>query len=337
MAIKKIKLPNNSTVDINDARLPDVTSSDNGNVLAVSSGAWAKSGLKTINNNSLLGTGNITIQGGGSVGTLNTTATTSQSTSSSESFSGTIKLHKISKTGDYDDLIDKPITYDGNSNMYVGEAQGINNAVIGASNNIVHDTGGSYETVLDTGNYSSYALPLSGGTMAGNIILPPDYYIKAASNNGNIIGYDSGDINLHVGDSGEGGDVIIGAGGSVYHDNGSTEQLMLDTGNYSSYALPLAGGTMTGDIKMTDGEYINASNGYAMCGQNGSGTFYSGPGYSVSSAFLIRSGNINLTHRKHTSNSAYTDYKIYDASNITISSSEPTSSQGENGDIWIKI
>lgn len=66
MAIKKVKLPNNSTVDINDARLPDVTSSDNGNILAVSSGAWAKSGLKTINNNSLLGTGNIDISGGGS-------------------------------------------------------------------------------------------------------------------------------------------------------------------------------------------------------------------------------------------------------------------------------
>lgn len=66
MAIKKVKLPNNSTVDINDARLPDVTSSDNGNILAVSSGAWTKSGLKTINNNSLLGTGNITIESGGS-------------------------------------------------------------------------------------------------------------------------------------------------------------------------------------------------------------------------------------------------------------------------------
>lgn len=105
-----------------------------------------------------------------------------------------------------------------------------------------------------------------------------------------------------------------------------------DVENY----LPLAGGTMTGDIKMTDGEYINNGSGYAMCGQSGSGTFYSGPGYGISS-FLLRSGNVPLTHRKHTSSSAYTDYKIYDASNITISSSEPTSSQGENGDIWIVI
>ena len=83
--------------------------------------------------------------------------------------------------------------------------------------------------------------------------------------------------------------------------------------------LPLAGGTMTGDIKMTDGEYINASNGYAMLGQNGSGTFYCGPGYAVSTDFIIRSANINLTHRKHTAASTYTDYTIWDASNSNLS------------------
>lgn len=40
-----------------------------------------------------------------SIGTLNTTNTAAQSTSSSESFSGTINLHKISKTANTDDLI----------------------------------------------------------------------------------------------------------------------------------------------------------------------------------------------------------------------------------------
>ena len=45
-----------------------------------------------------------------SVKSLDTTATTSQSTSSSESISGsgTITLHKVSKTGSYDDLLNKP-------------------------------------------------------------------------------------------------------------------------------------------------------------------------------------------------------------------------------------
>lgn len=41
-------------------------------------------------------------------GTLDTTATTAQATNASEALSGTIKLHKISKTGDYGDLLNKP-------------------------------------------------------------------------------------------------------------------------------------------------------------------------------------------------------------------------------------
>lgn len=41
-------------------------------------------------------------------GTLNTTATTAQSTSSSEALSGNITLHKVAKTGTYSDLIGKP-------------------------------------------------------------------------------------------------------------------------------------------------------------------------------------------------------------------------------------
>lgn len=41
-------------------------------------------------------------------GTLVTTATTSQATSSGEDMSGTISLHKIAKTGNYTDLVGKP-------------------------------------------------------------------------------------------------------------------------------------------------------------------------------------------------------------------------------------
>ena len=46
--------------------------------------------------------------GGGEVGTLNTTNTTSLTPQSGESLSGTIDLHKISKTGSYSDLIGAP-------------------------------------------------------------------------------------------------------------------------------------------------------------------------------------------------------------------------------------
>ena len=46
--------------------------------------------------------------GGGTVGTLDTNNTTAQTVSASESFSGTIKLHKVSKTGSYTDLLNRP-------------------------------------------------------------------------------------------------------------------------------------------------------------------------------------------------------------------------------------
>lgn len=48
------------------------------------------------------------ISGSSGAGTLNTTNTTAQSTSSSESLSGTVNLHKVSKTGTYSDLIGTP-------------------------------------------------------------------------------------------------------------------------------------------------------------------------------------------------------------------------------------
>ena len=51
--------------------------------------------------------------GSGNVGSLSTTAETAQSTSGSESFGSNISLHKISKTGNYADLIDKPTVITG--------------------------------------------------------------------------------------------------------------------------------------------------------------------------------------------------------------------------------
>lgn len=61
--------------------------------------------IKTINNNTITGTGNVTIA---TPGTLKTDNTTAQTTANNESLSGIVNLHKISKTGNYNDLIDKP-------------------------------------------------------------------------------------------------------------------------------------------------------------------------------------------------------------------------------------
>ena len=49
----------------------------------------------------------------GNAGTLTTTNTTSLSTDTAEPLTGAVQLHKISKTGSYSDLLDKPITVSG--------------------------------------------------------------------------------------------------------------------------------------------------------------------------------------------------------------------------------
>ena len=50
----------------------------------------------------------VTITQPSAPGTLNTTATTAQSTNASEALSGSVTLHKVSKTGSYNDLLNKP-------------------------------------------------------------------------------------------------------------------------------------------------------------------------------------------------------------------------------------
>lgn len=200
-----------------------------------------------------------------------------------------------------------------------------------------YDGNGPIHSVIQAVNTPSQSAFVSGWTQAVNMGKPHTYYVA------NINGYVCLYFQIIAGVSVW---VSCHSGGNL--DNRVTEVTMQSSApsytwratatntNLSGF-LPLAGGTMTGDIKMTNGEYINSEGGYVMCGVSTSGTFYSGPGYEANSNFLLRSGNINLTHRKHTAASTYTDYKIYDASNITISSSDPTSAQGENGDIWIKI
>lgn len=71
----------------------------------------------TSNNEAISGSGTVTLHKISKTGTysdliskpaLDTTNTTAQTTSSSETLSGTIKLHKVSKTGSYNDLNDTP-------------------------------------------------------------------------------------------------------------------------------------------------------------------------------------------------------------------------------------
>lgn len=69
------------------------------------------------------------------LGTLNTNNTTAQTTSSSESFGGTINLHKVSKTGSYNDLLNKPTIPD-DSNLVHKTGNEIINGIKSFKDNI---------------------------------------------------------------------------------------------------------------------------------------------------------------------------------------------------------
>ena len=92
--------------DLNDKiAITGVTETGSGNAVT---GVTVNHKVLTVAKGNISGGG-----GGGSVGTLNTTATSAQATSSSESFENNITLHKISKTGNYNDLLNKPAVITG--------------------------------------------------------------------------------------------------------------------------------------------------------------------------------------------------------------------------------
>lgn len=151
MALKRVKLPDNTVQDIHDARIAQIDSELSGTstnpvqnnaisaefalvtyigdvedivdqipdepesepVIVVGGGdeniieAITFNG-STVPINSSTKTAAITVSIPSPPGTLNTTATSAQSTSSSESLSGSIILHKVAKTGTYSDLVGTP-------------------------------------------------------------------------------------------------------------------------------------------------------------------------------------------------------------------------------------
>lgn len=106
---------------------------------------------------------------------LNTNNTTSQTASASEALSGsgTINLHKVAKTGSYNDLLNKP-TIPTDTGATSVEVTGTGNAVTAASYNATNRkltlTKGS--TFLTSHQDISGLMPKSGGTFTGNISVP---------------------------------------------------------------------------------------------------------------------------------------------------------------------
>ena len=119
----------------------------------------------------------------------------------------------------------------------------------------------SVNTVLHTGNYSSYALPLSGGTMnvsSGTIL--------GATYSGDILGYNP-DYGTYIGGSSLGYYIYSGNQNHVPCISiGGTIRDIIHSGNYTSYCataghnhdgtyLSLSGGTITGNLTVaTSGE-----------------------------------------------------------------------------------
>ena len=121
---------------------------------------------------------------------------------------------------------------------------------------------------LTSGNYSSYALPLTGGTITGNLTVNTKIYAGGATVNSgyngvyatNMVGAASGNkliylyndgtnIKLDAYDYGVSGALSFNIGGNggtpnLYTGSTVNNNVILHAGNYSSYALPLSGGTV---------------------------------------------------------------------------------------------
>lgn len=136
-----------------------------------------------------------------------------------------------------------------------------------------------YQDILDSQNYSSYAIAKSGGTMTGVLNLYPNQtgdegaIAKTAGTyalnlqNSNIIGVNAIFTSDLADDAREGinfyhtsttVDSVWAKNGVLYFTPDRTlgtagtdnNKIVLHSGNYHSYALPLTGGTMTGGLSL---------------------------------------------------------------------------------------
>ena len=110
-----------------------------------------------------------------SIKTLDTTATTAQTTSASESItgSGTIKLHKVAKTGTYSDLIGTPTIPTKVSDLSndSGFITGITSTDVTTALGYTPYNSSNPNGYITSSALASY-LPLAGGTMTGVINTP---------------------------------------------------------------------------------------------------------------------------------------------------------------------
>ena len=252
-----------------ESGLPSVSASDNGKLLTVVNGGWAPATKPSYTANevgalpsnttyvsSVNGqSGAVTVA---TPGTLNTTATTAQSTSASEALSDTVTLHKISKTGTYSDLIGTPtLATVATSGSYTDLS---NTPTLGTA------------AALDITNvYSATGTnPITGtGVAAALATLPTPMQFKGSLGTGGTI------------------TSLPAASGS---NTGYTYKV-ITAGTYASQAAKI------GDIFISNGtEWVYVPSGDEPSGTVTSVAISNGGGLSVSGSPITSSGTITISH-----------------------------------------
>lgn len=185
---------------------------------------------------------------------------------------------------------------------------------------------------LHAGNYSSYALPLSGGTMSGAILLGSTVAIRDASGEW-ILGKNTAEIAF--------GSTAVTNGIAFNSASNSTftyrGQQIIHAGNYSSYSLPLSGGTLSGAIRapsITAGGGTNTDAQFGVAGTaHLDGTVYFGGSVGNVSSWSSRqtssSGTQTLSlSRFIVDRQGYGSQSLIDAQNGLITLGQPTRIEG---------
>lgn len=168
----------------------------------------------------------------------------------------------------------------------------------GGVNWSVTDSGwGASYAILHEGNYSNYALPLSGGTMNGDLTIGEanNSAWKAINFNRNgtsaFLGINSVnelEIGFHNG-------YLKVSGASFNYTTPSGNYTVLHSGNYSSYALPLSGGILKSGaigVLQIESSHANMSALYFLNGSSQGGYF----GVDGNGSFFITDTNWNVHH-----------------------------------------
>ena len=234
-------------------------------------------------------------------------------------------------------------------------------------------------TYLNNTNFGNYALPLTGGTLTGNLTAPQfngylngiayQSYIPYGFTRYNTTGgwglqtgtciidwgeSDGGDIDIRK-NCPNSGQISIKVDGRFYQNEG--QYMCLDTNNFSGYALPLTGGTMSGWINFASiaswptasGEtYPINSNGLYWVGSSDwarifyrvsasdTGNLVVQLGDDTNCNFIIENsaGTVYSTiNNRGVSGAVWNDYAEYRESNIT----QPGRCIIENGDDTLKL